>query len=92
MSLDVNEELVKVRDVLGSIWAKLPHSTETEATALAADIAAIGPQPEPLPGEGEPTADEIAAELARRNAEPVKSLADMTEEELQAELAKRQGQ
>ena len=86
MSLNLEEEVVKIRDVLGAIVSKIPHGTEDEANALAADVAAIGPQPEP---EVE-SADAIQAEIDRRAATPTKPLSEMTDEELAAELAKRQ--
>ena len=88
MTLNLEDELVKVRDALGALWAKVPHTSETDASAIAEQIDAIGPQPEPETTE--PTADDLAAELARRNAVPSKPLAEMTDEELAAEIAKRQ--
>lgn len=89
MSLNLEEEVVKIRDVLGAIVSKIPHGTEDEASALAADVAAIGPQPEP---EVE-SADAIQAEIDRRAAAtPTKPLSEMTDEELAAELAKRQAE
>jgi hypothetical protein len=86
-SIDPAEEIVKIRDVLGAFWSRIPHASETDANDLAAQIDAIGPQP--VPETTEPTAEELQAELDRRNAEPSKPLSEMSAEELQAELDKR---
>lgn len=79
-SLNLGEELDKVKNVLGALWAKVSHGTEEEANSVAAAIDAIGNQPEP-----EPVVEEEVA------ATPSKPLSEMTTEELQAELAARGG-
>lgn len=76
--LDLGEELDKVKNVLGALWAKVLHGTEEEANSVATAIDAIGTQPEPEP---EAATEEVAA--------PSKPLSEMTTEELQAELANR---
>jgi len=79
--LDLEEELGKVKDVLGALWAKINHGTEEEASSVAAMIDAIGPQP---------VAEEPVAAEENVSPDAPKSLSEMTDDELQAELAKRQ--
>lgn len=76
--LDLGEELDKVKNVLGALWAKVSHGTEEEANSVAVAIDAIGTQPEPEP---------VAA--PEEVVTPSKPLSEMTTEELQAELANR---
>ncbi len=80
--LDLAEELDKVKNALGALWAKTNHGTEEEASSVAAMIDAIGTQPV---AEEEPVAAEESV-----SPDAPKSLSEMTDDELQAELAKRQ--
>lgn len=80
-TLDLGEELDKIKNVLGALWSKVPHGSEEEANGLAHAISAIGNQPVP---EQEETPQE-------ETVTPSKPLSEMTTEELQAELANRGG-
>lgn len=79
VQLDLAEELDKVKDALGALWAKTPHATEEEAKGVAELIDAIGTQP----------VAEVPVAEENVSLDAPKSLSEMTSEELQAELAKR---